>query len=49
MLEQEGRYAVEETHLFKHVITAQAAYETTPAALREQLHERVGGYVEQDG
>ena len=30
----------------KHVITAQAAYETTPAALREQLHERVGGYVE---
>ena len=49
MLEQSVGYAVEETHLFKHVITAQAAYETTPAALREQLHERVGGYVEQAG
>ncbi len=49
MLEQPGGYAVEETHLFKHVITAQAAYETTPAALREQLHERVGGYVERHG
>ena len=45
MLEQPGASG-EEAHLFKHVITAQAAYETTPAALREQLHERVGGYVE---
>ena len=35
-----------EAHLFKHVITAQAAYEATPAVLRESLHERVGPYLE---
>ena len=39
----------DEAHLFKHVITAQAAYEATPVALRESLHERVGAYLEEVG
>lgn len=34
-----------ETHLFRHVITAQAAYEAIPVTLRERLHENAGDYL----
>ncbi len=46
VLERPATPADDQTHLFKHVITAQAAYESTPVALRETLHEQVGRYVE---
>ena len=36
----------DESYLFKHVVTQEVAYESTPYALRADLHERVGGYVE---
>lgn len=35
-----------QVHLFRHVITAQAAYEATPESLREVLHEQVARYAE---
>lgn len=46
VLERGAGRAVDQTHLFKHVITAQAAYEATPLALRERLHEQVADYAE---
>lgn len=49
VLEQRGTSSVEQTHLFKHVITAQAAYEATPVALREVLHEQVADFSERAG
>ena len=35
-----------EGHVFRHVVTAQAAYEATPVALREVLHAAAGRFVE---
>jgi class 3 adenylate cyclase/tetratricopeptide (TPR) repeat protein len=35
-----------EEYIFKHVVTQEVAYESTPFALRADLHERVGGYIE---
>lgn len=34
-----------QTHHFRHIITAQAAYEATPVTLRERLHENAGDYL----
>ena len=36
----------DESYLFKHVVTQEVAYESTPYALRADLHERVGGHIE---
>ena len=36
----------DETYIFKHVVTQEVAYESTPFALRADLHERVGAYIE---
>ena len=36
----------DESYLFKHVVTQEVAYESTPYALRADLHERVGDYIE---
>jgi len=36
----------DESYVFKHVVTQEVAYESTPYALRADLHERVGGYIE---
>jgi len=33
--------------VFKHVITREVAYESMPFALRSELHERVGDYIEE--
>jgi class 3 adenylate cyclase/tetratricopeptide (TPR) repeat protein len=35
-----------ESFVFRHVITQQVAYESIPFATREDLHERVGGFIE---
>ncbi len=48
VLERNPARVGEQEHLFKHVITAQAAYESTPVALRQTLHENVGRYLEDD-
>ncbi|MBK7976382.1 MAG: AAA family ATPase [Deltaproteobacteria bacterium] len=37
---------IERAHLFKHVITHQATYESLPFATRADLHERFGAYLE---
>ncbi|MFN7955430.1 MAG: AAA family ATPase [bacterium] len=37
---------IERAHLFKHVITHQATYESLPFATRAELHERFGVYLE---
>ena len=36
----------DESYVFKHVVTQEVAYESTPYALRADLHERVGCYIE---
>ncbi len=36
----------EQAYLFKHVVTQEVAYESMPFAIRADLHERVGGYIE---
>jgi class 3 adenylate cyclase/tetratricopeptide (TPR) repeat protein len=36
----------DEAYIFKHVVTQEVAYESTPFAIRADLHERVGGYIE---
>jgi class 3 adenylate cyclase/tetratricopeptide (TPR) repeat protein len=35
-----------DAYVFKHVITREVAYESMPFALRSELHERVGDYIE---
>lgn len=35
----------DDAHAFRHVITAQAAYEAIPVTLRERLHENAGDYL----
>ena len=39
----------ERSWLFKHVVTQEVAYESMPFALRSELHERVGHYIESTG
>jgi predicted ATPase/class 3 adenylate cyclase len=34
------------SYLFKHAVTQEAAYDSLPFALRAQLHERIGHYLE---
>lgn len=36
----------ERTYLFKHVVTQEVAYENLPYAMRAQLHEQIGRYIE---
>ena len=36
----------EQVYLFKHVVTQEATYESLPFAIRADLHERVGAFVE---
>ena len=37
----------DEAYIFKHVVTQQVTYESMPFAIRADLHERVGGYIEE--
>jgi class 3 adenylate cyclase/tetratricopeptide (TPR) repeat protein len=37
---------IETAYVFKHVVTQEVAYESMPYALRAQLHERCGHYLE---
>jgi class 3 adenylate cyclase/tetratricopeptide (TPR) repeat protein len=37
----------EDGYTFKHAITREVAYESMPFALRSELHERVGDYIEE--
>jgi class 3 adenylate cyclase/tetratricopeptide (TPR) repeat protein len=37
----------DEAYIFKHVVTQQVTYESMPFAIRSDLHERVGGYIEE--
>jgi len=37
----------EQVYLFKHVVTQEVTYESMPFAIRSELHERVGGYIEE--
>jgi len=37
----------DESHLFKHALTQEAAYESLPYALRATLHRHVGRYIEE--
>ena len=37
----------DESYIFKHVVTQEVAYESMPFAIRSDLHERVGGYIEE--
>ncbi len=37
-----------EVHRFRHLVTAQVAYEATPASLRSLLHERMGAFSEEE-
>ncbi len=36
----------EQVYLFKHVVTQEVTYESMPFAIRSELHERVGAYIE---
>ena len=36
----------DQSYLFRHVVTQEVAYETIPFAIRAQLHEHVGDYIE---
>ena len=36
----------DQSYLFRHVVTQEVAYETIPYAIRAQLHEQVGDYIE---
>jgi tetratricopeptide (TPR) repeat protein len=38
--------AAEQAHLFRHSVIRDVAYDSIPFALREELHERVGSYLE---
>jgi class 3 adenylate cyclase/tetratricopeptide (TPR) repeat protein len=37
----------EEEYIFKHVVTQEVAYESMPFAIRADLHERAGGFIEE--
>ena len=39
----------EEAYIFKHVVTQEVTYESMPFAIRADLHERVGGHIEEAG
>ena len=38
--------ADDDAYIFKHVVTQEVTYESLPFALRADLHERVGSYIE---
>lgn len=38
----------DEAYIFKHVVTQEVAYESMPFAIRAELHERVGGHIEEN-
>jgi adenylate cyclase len=37
----------DEAYIFKHVVTQEVTYESMPFSIRGELHERVGGHIEQ--
>lgn len=41
-------HEAEEAYIFKHVVTQEVTYESMPFAIRAMLHERVGGYIEEN-